>query len=712
MVNPLTSDFSNLLVGEVHQFLHGYSDGHRLIEGSVKLPSDLARLMLKMSDLSGSSVVSGFERYITGYPLESINAYALAMTWYASEMPRPGCVWTHTITLPVQTLATISSLVSLTKLFRRPKRGFLKSDYAETISFERSPVQVKAFDDDMRFPHPDSLDVEALKGQLGAIFSAYYGSPQFSPVVLVARDSDEFSGAIFALWSQQWPRLRQRFLFCTGSLSGRSFDGRKFDIQCSPPTAAKDVAREAAAEPLRVEAILIPTDGNTYPPDLESAVDDAVLPNGGGFRTFLWESVDDSADREDVSYFAKIYDAVNTSQSVNAVIHLVAESFPEPNRGTRLKQLLFGNDRPDFVARNFQDRDILFSLATTTDFQVFDSEALSIEDRITRLCASNPDEARWLLRQLFEATVNDLGEQILSALIVHMNAETAQEITRERPKFLPGLFRARPDLARSPELWKLGGDRKRELFEAVAGQKELDSPAIHGIVAALLESNSEGFFRRAIDHWGKDAVFSILDWIDSHEGRMSRASREALSNQPDLAMDWVQEKTDRSPASLLAVAHVVAPYASRVSERDSEVWLRTFREVQGTATVAEKDYLASFLLTLAFCNAPPAPLDLVAESYQRVHQAAWEDRLSDEAWSIAEPFVPELSWLKNWDKCERLNRGLIAAFIRHRWPSSGLRRVKNYYPRNSSTDLMQQIFQSARDVKGGKELVRNVERDA
>src|SRR5579859_821683 len=701
MVNALTSDAANLQIGEVHQFLHGYSDGHRLIEGSAKLPSELARLMLKMSDLSGSSVVSGFERYITGYPLESINAYALAMTWYASEMPRPGCVWTHTITLPVQTLATISSLVSLTKLFRRPKRGFLKSDYAETISFECSPLQVNVLED----------DAAVLKGQLWSIFSAYYRSPNFSPVVLVARDSDEFSEAIFALWSQQWPRLRQRFLFCTGSLSGRSLDGRAFDIQCSPPTTAKDVAREAAVGSLRLEPILIPPDGDTGPPDLESAVDDAVLPSGGAFRTFLWASVDDSADRKDVSYFAKIYDAVTTSQNVNAVIHLVAESFPEPNRGARLKQLLFGNDRPDFVARNFQDRDILFSLATTTDFQVFDTEALSIEDRVTRLCASNPDEARWLLRQLFEATVNDFGEQILSALIVHMDAETAQEITRERPKFLPGLFRARPDLARSPELWKLGGDRKRELFEAVVGQKELDSSAIRGIVAALLDSDSESFLRRAINLWEKDAVFSVLDWVEAHEGRMSRTSRDALSNQPDFVMDWVQEKADRSPASLLAVAYLVAPYASRISKRDSEVWLRTFREVQGTATDAEKDYLASFLLTLAFCNAPPAPLDLVAESYQRVHKAAWEERLSDEAWSIVEPLVPELWVLKNWDWCERLNRGLIEAFIHHRWPSSGLRRIKNYHPRNSATDLMQQIFESARDVKGGKDFVRNVERN-
>jgi hypothetical protein len=655
-----------------------------------------------MSDLSGSSVVEGFEQYITGYPLDTINAYALAMTWYASEMRRPGCVWTHTIVLPAQRLASISSLVSLTKLFRRPARSFHKSDYAEAIPFERGLVKTTAIE------HAEPV----LKYQLDSILPAYYGAPQASPVVLVARDSDEFSDAIFALWSQQWPRLRQRFSFCTGSLSGRSLDGRALDIQCSPPTAAKDVAREASADPLRVEPILIPSQGNTSPPDLVPAINDAMLPSGGAFRTFLWAAADDSADRKDVLYFAKIYDAVTTSESVNAVIHLVAESFPGPGAGTRLKQLLFGSDRLDFVAHNFQDQDILFSLATTADSQVFDSEALSIEDRINRLCANKPDEARWLLRQLFEATVNDLGDQIFSALIVRMDAETAREITRERPKFLPGLFRARPDLARSPGLWKLGGDRKRELFEAVIGEKELDSSTIHGIVTALLDSDSEAFLRRSINIWGKDAVFSALDWVESHEGRMSRTFREALDNQPDLVMDWVQERPNSSSPSRVAVAHVVAPYASRISQRDSEVWLRTFREVHSTATEAEKDYLGSFLITLAFCNAPPEPLDLVAESYQRVHQTAWEERLSDEAWSLVEPFVPELSWKKNWDKCERLNRGLIAAFIRHGWPSSGLRRVKNYYPRDSSTDLMQQIFQSARDVKGGKELVRNVERDA
>src|SRR4051812_5480513 len=83
----------------VHQTLHGYSEGHRLLAASVALPDDAQHLMLRMSDLSGPQVIQGFEEYLTGYPVPSLSAYAFAKTWYADEMRRPGCVWTHTLLL-------------------------------------------------------------------------------------------------------------------------------------------------------------------------------------------------------------------------------------------------------------------------------------------------------------------------------------------------------------------------------------------------------------------------------------------------------------------------------------------------------------------------------------------------------------------------------------------------------------------------------------
>lgn len=165
-------------------------------------------------------------------------------------------------------------------------------------------------------------------------------------------------------------------------------------------------------------------------------------------------------------------------------------------------------------------------------------------------------------------------------------------------------------------------------------------------------------------------------------------------------MDWVEAGPTRSFDSLIAVAHIVAPYSSKVAKRDCTVWLRTFRDLQVSKKDAERTYIAAFLAALAFNNAAPSALDLLSESFERVHEAARTELLSDSAWIIVEPFVPELSWLSNWDKCERLRRGLISAFVRYGWPASELRR------RIRGNELLRQLVKSAKKVDGGDELVR------
>src|SRR5208282_4271047 len=113
----------------LHQALHGYSEGHRLLESSIPIPDDLKRLMQRMSDLSGTSVMNGFQEYLTGYPLSSLEAYALAKTWYAPEMSRPGCVWTHTFIIPASVMARMTSLDAVRPLFRRPDGRSIRDAY-------------------------------------------------------------------------------------------------------------------------------------------------------------------------------------------------------------------------------------------------------------------------------------------------------------------------------------------------------------------------------------------------------------------------------------------------------------------------------------------------------------------------------------------------------------------------------------------------------
>ena len=70
----------------VDQVLHGYQNGHSLLEASRRITPESERTMLTMSDMSGPTMAPGFESYITGYPLPDLQCFALARTWLATDM--------------------------------------------------------------------------------------------------------------------------------------------------------------------------------------------------------------------------------------------------------------------------------------------------------------------------------------------------------------------------------------------------------------------------------------------------------------------------------------------------------------------------------------------------------------------------------------------------------------------------------------------------
>jgi hypothetical protein len=91
-----------------------------LLASSIELVGRDSKTMLMMSDASGPAAVIGDDGYLTGYPLSESGYYAFARTWPAPEMPRPGCVWTHTILLEFSDIPALQSASGLLGLFRRP----------------------------------------------------------------------------------------------------------------------------------------------------------------------------------------------------------------------------------------------------------------------------------------------------------------------------------------------------------------------------------------------------------------------------------------------------------------------------------------------------------------------------------------------------------------------------------------------------------------
>jgi len=678
MANALTSLHHNAGTERflLHQALHGYSEGHRLLESSIPIPDDLNRLMQRMSDLSGTSVMNGFQEYLTGYPLLSLDAYALAKTWYAPEMSRPGCVWTHTFIIPASVMARMTSLDDMRSLFRRPDGRSIRDAYSTPLILPSEPsIREKQGESDLRT-------------KMLSFIRGHY-SRELRPLVIPAADSDEYTEMILAAWSQKWPALRMSFTFCTGSLSARTFGNRPLDVQCVPIVATRQVSREIA-EGGSGDAIVMDTASDDCARWVISAADDALRNGGGPIRSFLW-SVADTDARSDFASFVKIYDGLNESLPLSNALELTAQLFPSPTEGRRLKRAIFGDQETSSIPR-IEREELLVAIATTDHYESFGLEELSLREQAGRLLTDKPTVGRRLLGELFRASLNPIGEEILKSLILEMRPEDALTFVRDHQQFLPALFRANAALATSAQLWVAAGDRKRELFESLVAHPSLDPALVRGIIDALLDSSSDIFLGRAFSQWGEIAVLQALDWVEAHGASMTEPRQAAFTSHVREVMTWVGTDRKKSTAMLAVVAHVVAPYSSQIAHHDSAVWVRALHVLRENQREDEANYISAFVLALALCNAPPAPLDLVSESFERVHWLAEKELLKDDAWFILQPLVPQLSWRKNWDWCERLRRALVSAFVRHSWPAWQLReRIKN-------RDLVEDLLKSARKI--------------
>jgi hypothetical protein len=671
----------------IQQTLHGYSEGHRLLDGSVKFADELARLILRMSDLSGSNVVSGFEEYLTGYPVESINLYAFAKTWYASEMPRPGCVWTHTLFISGSAMAEIPDLHSLTSLFVRPQGPKSITEYSKPIQFEVKQTEAVALS-----------PINGTHIQVADLIETLYAQNKEN-VLIAAQSSRSYEAALIRVWSQQWPPLRKAFSFCTGALSSRGFAGKPFDVQCAPPTLVREITSSTAAKQSTEMSLLVKSDLQQAAWFVR-ATDDALDANGGKFRQLLWEFAD-VPDRTFYSRFAQFIDKfLNASErTVEDLIAMVAEMFPDADTGFGLKSAFFGHGREIPGFKPFEEGVILSALASTPHYEAFNSEALLLRNRGSDLCNRNVESARQTISKLFRSPVNRLGEDILAGMIEAINSVIAVAVTAEQPQFLPMLFRAKPELGVSPELWGAAGDRKRELFESLISHPKLSEELTQGIGLALLESDSEFLLKRALETWGQPVVFGVLDWMTKGNGPLSDRSLGALTFHVESIAKWILAHEGAPQRVIISAAHIIAPFTYQFRQYDSTVWLRTFRDLATNGNQTEANYFAAMILALGFQNAPPEALNLVEECFERVHQVAWNDALPDETWLILDPIVPHLWWIHDWDKCERLRRGLIEAFVKFHWPVIKLADcVKN-------EAFLSKVIESAQKVDGGRDLL-------
>lgn len=614
-------------ISKIHQALHGYADGHRQIALSTSLKPRDQKTLLALSDISGPGAQLEEEGYLTGYPLADSGFYALARTWPAPEMPRPGCVWTHTLLIDFNDLAAMDSAASLLTLFERPYGAGGFQEYTK-------PKVLKTVVD-CGLPPLNQTWVRS-------VMAALYGKPRNR--IVVTRLSPDVDEATLAIWLQQWPRLRRSFRFCTFAAGDRSVEGADFDLQVisgSDRSVRSRFQNVVEAESVRSVAELW----------LEDAIHDLTPPDCHGLRSFFRTLGSDvQTGREAFRPLCLLHRALGNILEDPKAIHEAVEILRDEIGAKQAR-----------TARSIVAKAAL-DVADTLDAMSFEFlwanlgllNPAALRDSASRLC-------RAILHHDPRKMVEILGDDDIKGLVIDRILE---ELTLEE---LINCLKAVPELT----------------AEALAGRAEIVGDPrfwaeVEGLDLALQTTRNQGL---------QDAAIAAM--VQCKRGDLAKAALRAfggkvtlvaLNSLPDAKADtltvWVEEvaKDTQAVASFLAdqfsvrrcILHALAqalPPDAVPNDDGVDPWLSAWSNSTGTIEDTATTYVMAYLLSRALGLRSRSQAELAQLAFESTHDAAATERLPDEGWLILESRLPwSIFWL-TWDRCQRIRAAIVDLFV-------------------------------------------------
>jgi len=631
----------------VHQTLHGYEDGHRLIAGSTQFKGRDEKTLLVLSDVSGPNAIIPKSGYLTGYPLQESGFYALARTWAAQEMPRPGCVWTHTLLIDFTDLSSLECINPIIQAFHRPLVPISKSTYEKILDINSDELLNNASNSPTNF----------MRSALSTVLSALYNKADDKVVVLA---SEEWNREywVLKLWQQQWPRLRRNFRFCTLSYADRSTKDVKFDLQVLPEARSDQKARVKITGTM--VDLLFPADELEDSLWLNTAVDDLLLGQQGELKIFLRRVGSDiEKGRRAFAPLCELYSVLSDS-SINA---------PLFNRAVGILTQFGAKEAK--VAKKMVVERIVEHITEIDDppFPFILSNLNLLEQVQLEHEAAALGKAIWVHdKQLFwpllaeEGSTSKIASQAIEMLTLDELISGIEEVGAS----LQRLLQIRPTIPSAASFWKISEKIIKDTFEIISS-----NPLIAEIsLAAMIKSGVRGLASRVDKLLDRKIILSaVTNYLD-------HAEMESLSEMED---EWVIVSSIDldSLASHLATGRVLTKRTlfafSRNTRPDSipnasgdDPWLIAMRESKGTLSEIGRIYLASYLLARALGNCSRSAGELFAFVFDDVYKAAADSRLPKDAWQLLEPRLPWVSFWYDWDKCWRLRSAIADVFVNNK----------------------------------------------
>lgn len=618
------------------QVVHGYRDGHRQLAASLGLNVEAADAMALASDLLTSRSLRDDEDYITAYPLKSEHKFVFARTWPAPEMPRPGCVWTHSLVLDYVTVSKIDDAEFIRSLFRRPSIA--------TLPMYGAPL---------------TYDIDSLADQQAVVLDRHaesairrvYGARKTRTINLCGQGSEWDEKAALAIWSQMPPRLRRTVAFCTQSSSAAlpldadvtinfsSFAGS--DMLCPDDEVWRAEDNEHGFRLLAIDL----TRRYTTP-----------------LRRFLRRySVDVSDPFGAMPVLAEVFlllGGADKTEDFAAVARFLGRAFSSRREAKLLKQdLLLGR----FFSGSFPAARQAFSFLGT--LRAIDGQ---------HVLMTLPDEAQ--LADVFPAIARE-PSVLTEMMALRRNAELADLVDssiRHVVELVPldvlatlkktdqqavELARIRPELLRDEKFWLCNASAKKLLLSSC----ELDAGSVSCFIRVFCETLDQADLEILL-HQAPDSVVSSISMLWDRSAiplTVSRMIVQQFARSGDL-LRKVIACTNVLPRAIWAdIGNALASLPGGAI--DGGDWVRILKRTNVTRLEKHESTLAALLFAEGISSQTIVAKTLLAVSFDLLYVVAWNGALTLQEQSILDPSLPDVGRYWSWDYCRRLACAVLDA---------------------------------------------------
>lgn len=632
---------------KVEQALHGYSNGHHLLATSLSSISDKSsKLMSILSDLSGPEITSGFEEYFTGYPLQNEGLYSFSKTWYASEMKRPGCVWTHTLLINDEYLNCDLNLFSLLNYFLRPNGANFQLDkYSKQIIIQQKNDIV--------------LSQTISKAKLEVLTWSLMSSER--PIIIPTYSSKDYHAEIFTVIQSQLSLWGHFLTFCTGSLANRTIDKKTFDLQVVPQNIVKYISRNITNS-LVLDSIKKDPE---YPQWVTVLSSEMMAPSNYNFQQFVcYFNSDLLFNRKLLGKMTILYtktEIYNNKGTLPAYFNNVKKLFSDDIGDMIVYKTINGifrqNNLQWFIYRSLSSTIEQLSTLDDFDFDLSQDIINVIKTSVGEMWDNEKNTVKVIFDSLIASNINNIGELMITSIASKVSVNTLHSFTNMDLKACSVLVSSNNELALCNDLWKESRNFQLEILNCF-NSSAMDDLTAKNIVNMIISTTDEVLYKQIYNKFGNSAVTTVLSWY-YEASKKQKVDKEWLNigglNETECIKWIITIKQFDNYNMIYDLVLVLNPYSKDVLQFGKKPWERLFSivdlfKLESTTRLS----LSLFLLPILILTDGKFSDKIASFIFITINEKLANQQLDFDSWAKIDKILPEVPWFKAWDKCKRM----------------------------------------------------------